>query len=124
MWCRLVRCAGPKGVETSGRHATPATAVSEGDQQGNYVALLGNLLFPLIAFAGLFLLFRRAGDGSVSAAPRHAAPAAAPPSGHPSGPPHAPLGFCLGPLSRSQDNHPGRQCSGKAATPPPVAAPR
>lgn len=38
--------------------------MSEGDQQGNYVALLGNLLFPLIAFAGLFLLFRRAGDGS------------------------------------------------------------
>jgi hypothetical protein len=28
------------------------------------VSLLGNLLFPLIAFAGLFLLFRRAGDGS------------------------------------------------------------
>lgn len=48
--------------------------MSEGDQQGNYVALLGNLLFPLIAFAGLFLLFRRAGDGSVgglrAAAPR------------------------------------------------------
>ena len=39
-------------------------SVSEGEQQGNYVALLGNLLFPLIAFAGLFLLFRRAGDGS------------------------------------------------------------
>jgi cell division protease FtsH len=37
-------------------------SVSEGEQQGNYVALLGNLLFPLIAFAGLFLLFRRAGD--------------------------------------------------------------
>jgi len=36
-------------------------SVSEGDQQGNYVALLGNLLFPLIAFAGLFFLFRRAG---------------------------------------------------------------
>ena len=30
-------------------------------QQGNYVALLGNLLFPLIAFAGLFFLFRGAG---------------------------------------------------------------
>lgn len=41
-------------------------SVSEGEQQGNFVALLGNLLFPLIAFAGLFLLFRRAGDGSVS----------------------------------------------------------
>jgi cell division protease FtsH len=39
-------------------------SVSEGEQQGNYVSLLGNLLFPLIAFAGLFLLFRRAGDGS------------------------------------------------------------
>lgn len=35
-------------------------SVSEGEQQGNYVALLGNLLFPLIAFAGLFFLFRRA----------------------------------------------------------------
>jgi len=34
-------------------------SVSEGDQQGNYVALLGNILFPLIAFAGLFFLFRR-----------------------------------------------------------------
>ena len=46
----------------------PPFAVSEGEQQGNYVALLGNLLFPIIAFAGLFLLFRRAGDGSVSEA--------------------------------------------------------
>jgi cell division protease FtsH len=36
-------------------------SVSEGEQQGNYVALLGNLLFPLIAFGGLFFLFRRAG---------------------------------------------------------------
>lgn len=35
-------------------------SVSEGDQQGNYVALLGNILFPLIAFGGLFFLFRRA----------------------------------------------------------------
>ncbi len=34
-------------------------SVSEGDQQGNYVALLGNILFPLIAFGGLFFLFRR-----------------------------------------------------------------
>ena len=41
-------------------------SVSEGEQQGSFVSLLGNLLFPLIAFAGLFLLFRRAGDGSVS----------------------------------------------------------
>lgn len=37
--------------------------VSEGDQQGNYVALLGNILFPLIAFGGLFFLFRRAQGG-------------------------------------------------------------
>jgi cell division protease FtsH len=36
-------------------------SVPQGDQQGNYVALLGNLLFPLIAFGGLFFLFRRAG---------------------------------------------------------------
>jgi cell division protease FtsH len=35
-------------------------SVSEGDSQGNMVALLGNLLFPLIAFGGLFFLFRRA----------------------------------------------------------------
>lgn len=38
-------------------------SVSEGEQQGNYVSLLGNLLFPLIAFGGLFFLFRRAGGG-------------------------------------------------------------
>jgi cell division protease FtsH len=31
--------------------------------QGNYVALLGNILFPLIAFGGLFFLFRRAQGG-------------------------------------------------------------
>ena len=35
-------------------------SVSEGEQQGNFVSLLGNLLFPLIAFGGLFFLFRRA----------------------------------------------------------------
>ncbi len=33
-------------------------SVSEGEAQGNYVSLLGNLLFPLIAFGGLFFLFR------------------------------------------------------------------
>lgn len=33
-------------------------SVSEGEQQGNFVSLLGNLLFPLIAFGGLFFLFR------------------------------------------------------------------
>jgi cell division protease FtsH len=38
-------------------------SVSEGDQQGNYAALLGNILFPLIAFGGLFFLFRRAQGG-------------------------------------------------------------
>ncbi|CAL5218808.1 g534 [Coccomyxa viridis] len=38
-------------------------SVSEGEAQGNYVSLLGNLLFPLIAFGGLFFLFRRAGGG-------------------------------------------------------------
>lgn len=36
-------------------------SVAEGEQQGNFVSLLGNLVFPLLAFAGLFLLFRRAG---------------------------------------------------------------
>ena len=36
-------------------------SVSEGEQQGNFVALLGNLLFPLLAFGGLFFLFRRSG---------------------------------------------------------------
>ena len=44
-------------------------SVSEGDQQGNYVALLGNLLFPLVAFGGLFFLFRRAGGGGGGAGP-------------------------------------------------------
>jgi cell division protease FtsH len=44
-------------------------SVSEGDQQGNYVALLGNLLFPLIAFGGLFFLFRRAQNGGGGAGP-------------------------------------------------------
>lgn len=44
-------------------------SVSEGEQQGNFVALLGNLLFPLIAFAGLFFLFRRASNGSSSGGP-------------------------------------------------------
>jgi cell division protease FtsH len=39
-------------------------SVSEGEQQGNLVALLGNLLFPLLAFAGLFLLFRRSNSSS------------------------------------------------------------
>merc|ERR1740127_404218 len=38
-------------------------SVSEGDQQGNYVALVGNLLFPLLALGGLFFLFRRSQNG-------------------------------------------------------------
>ena len=38
-------------------------SVSEGDQQGNYASLFGNLLFPLLAFGGLFFLFRRAQGG-------------------------------------------------------------
>jgi len=38
-------------------------SVSEGEQQGNAASLLGNVLFPVIAFAGLFFLFRRAQDG-------------------------------------------------------------
>ncbi|CAD7699535.1 unnamed protein product [Ostreobium quekettii] len=39
-------------------------SVAEGEQEGNFVALLGNLLFPLLALGGLFLLFRgRAGEG-------------------------------------------------------------
>ena len=33
--------------------------VSEGESQGNLIAVLGNLLFPLLAFGGLFVLFRR-----------------------------------------------------------------
>mmetsp|Transcript_27206 Transcript_27206/g.59433 ORF Transcript_27206/g.59433 Transcript_27206/m.59433 type:complete len:501 (+) Transcript_27206:147-1649(+) len=44
-------------------------SVSEGDQQGNYVALLGNILFPLIAFGGLFFLFRRAQNGQPGGGP-------------------------------------------------------
>ena len=38
-------------------------SVAEGEPQGNFVSLLGNLLFPLLAFGGLFLLFR-SGSGS------------------------------------------------------------
>ena len=44
-------------------------SVSEGEQQGNLVSLLGNLIFPLLAFGGLFYLFQRAGNnGQVRAA--------------------------------------------------------
>merc|ERR1712113_143145 len=38
-------------------------SVAEGDNQGNFNAILGNLLFPLVAFAGLFFLFRRSQGG-------------------------------------------------------------
>jgi cell division protease FtsH len=38
-------------------------SVSEGDQAGGYINILGNLLFPLLAFGGLFFLFRRAQGG-------------------------------------------------------------
>eukprot|EP00798_Chlamydomonas_sp_ICE-L_P010461 gene10461-8418_t len=38
-------------------------SVSEGEQQGNPASLLGNILFPLLAFGGLFLLFGRGQQG-------------------------------------------------------------
>merc|ERR1711966_541449 len=44
-------------------------SVSEGENQGNYAALLGNLLFPLIAFGGLFFLFRCAQGGQGGGGP-------------------------------------------------------
>ena len=47
----------------------PTTQVSEGDQQGNYVALLGNILFPLLAFGGLFFLFGRGQNGQSGGGP-------------------------------------------------------
>lgn len=53
----------PDLVDTLARNGVDIS-VSEGEQQGSLVALLGNLLFPLIAFAGLFFLFRRANNGS------------------------------------------------------------
>ena len=52
----------PDLVDTLAR-AGVDISVSEGDAQGNAAALLGNLLFPLVAFAGLFFLFRRGGAG-------------------------------------------------------------
>lgn len=42
-------------------------SVAEGEQQGSFASLLGNLLFPLLAFAGLFFLFR--GSGSNESGP-------------------------------------------------------
>eukprot|EP00850_Spirogloea_muscicola_P015813 SM000124S25945 [mRNA] locus=s124:210836:214451:- [translate_table: standard] len=38
-------------------------SVSEGDASNSYINILGNLLFPLLAFGGLFFLFRRAQGG-------------------------------------------------------------
>eukprot|EP00244_Chara_vulgaris_P013219 TRINITY_DN739_c0_g1_i1.p1 TRINITY_DN739_c0_g1~~TRINITY_DN739_c0_g1_i1.p1 ORF type:complete len:763 (-),score=180.07 TRINITY_DN739_c0_g1_i1:828-3116(-) len=38
-------------------------SVSEGDNTVGYVNLIGNLLFPILAFGGLFFLFRRAQGG-------------------------------------------------------------
>ncbi|XP_002967332.2 ATP-dependent zinc metalloprotease FTSH, chloroplastic [Selaginella moellendorffii] len=38
-------------------------SVSEGESGNNLFNILGNLLFPLLAFGGLFLLFRRAQGG-------------------------------------------------------------
>ncbi|XP_024357548.1 ATP-dependent zinc metalloprotease FTSH, chloroplastic [Physcomitrium patens] len=38
-------------------------SVSEGEAANNYINVLGNLLFPLLAFGGLFFLFRRAQGG-------------------------------------------------------------
>lgn len=38
-------------------------SVSEGEATNSYINVLGNLLFPLIAFGGLFFLFRRAQGG-------------------------------------------------------------
>ncbi|KAI3949755.1 hypothetical protein MKX01_040972 [Papaver californicum] len=38
-------------------------SVSEGDSGGGLSSLIGNLIFPVLAFAGLFLLFRRAQGG-------------------------------------------------------------
>lgn len=52
----------PELVDVLAKHGVDIS-VSEGDQQGDYVALLGNILFPLIAFGGLFLLFRRSQNG-------------------------------------------------------------
>lgn len=53
----------PDLVDTLARNGVDIS-VAEGEQQGSFVGLLGNLIFPLIAFAGLFFLFRRGGDQS------------------------------------------------------------
>lgn len=52
----------PELVDILAKNGVDIT-VSEGAQQNGYVGLFGNLLFPLLAFAGLFFLFRRAQGG-------------------------------------------------------------
>mmetsp|Transcript_29054 Transcript_29054/g.61383 ORF Transcript_29054/g.61383 Transcript_29054/m.61383 type:complete len:743 (+) Transcript_29054:165-2393(+) len=44
-------------------------SVSEGEGNANYVSVLGNLLFPLLALGGLFFLFRRGGQGGMGGGP-------------------------------------------------------
>eukprot|EP00210_Caulerpa_lentillifera_P001405 g1350.t1 len=51
----------PELVDTLAKNGVDIS-VAEGEQQGNFVSLLGNLLFPLLAFAGLFFLFRGSGS--------------------------------------------------------------
>lgn len=50
-------------VDTLARNGVDIS-VAEGEQQGGVTSLLGNLLFPIIAFAGLFFLFRGSGSNS------------------------------------------------------------
>lgn len=50
-------------VDTLARNGVDIS-VAEGEQQDGVASLLGNLLFPLIAFAGLFFLFRGSGNNS------------------------------------------------------------
>eukprot|EP00191_Tetraselmis_sp_GSL018_P016922 CAMPEP_0177592656 /NCGR_PEP_ID=MMETSP0419_2-20121207/8681_1 /TAXON_ID=582737 /ORGANISM="Tetraselmis sp., Strain GSL018" /LENGTH=705 /DNA_ID=CAMNT_0019083547 /DNA_START=94 /DNA_END=2211 /DNA_ORIENTATION=+ len=52
----------PELVDTLAKNGVDIS-VSEGEQQGSAASLIGNLLFPLIAFGGLFFLFRRAQGG-------------------------------------------------------------
>lgn len=52
----------PSLVDTLARNGVDIS-VSEGEQQGNVLAIIGNLLFPLLAFGGLFFLFRRSQGG-------------------------------------------------------------
>ena len=54
------------GVERAGvllAIPPPATLISYQFLHAGWLHLLGNLLFPLVAFAGLFFLFRRGGAG-------------------------------------------------------------